>query len=357
MSDAPSETDAPEPTTQSTVESRRPLGTRTGVLRGKLPAWKAALFALACIGIIGVFWWLATAGEESERWVNAYSLPSPASTFRALSRKVSGAGQAVPMDVRLIRGTINSLTSVFLGFSLAALIGVPLGIACGCFAPVNAFFRPVIEFGRNVPMAALLALLILFLGAGVAYRIGFICCATVAFIAFDAAQAIRDVPQSYVDTAYTLGATRWRIVWKVLTPLAMPSIFNSLRLLFGLAFGYITLTEAVDLGGEGAGLGALIEVFRRQGPREGIYLILIVIPLVAFGIDRLLYFVQVQLFPYRFGGEGWMSRGVRTLVRFCEDAWRTIRPAAKPPEHLRREWDEISQGVAAADASPGGDSP
>ena len=60
-----------------------------------------------------------------------------------------------------------------------------------------------------------------------------------------------EVNSRYVDTAYTLGASRWQIIIKVLVPLSMPGIFNSLRLLFGLAFGYIMLAEQIKFGGRG----------------------------------------------------------------------------------------------------------
>ena len=60
----------------------------------------------------------------------------------------------------------------------------------------------------------------------------------------------------------------------MLIPLALPDIFNSLRLLFGLAFGYIVLAELIDAK---FGLGYIIQVAQRRGPREHIYLVLFVI--------------------------------------------------------------------------------
>ena len=71
----------------------------------------------------------------------------------------------------------------------------------------------------------------------------------------------------YIDTAYTLGANRWQIILKVLVPLAMPGIFNSLRLLFGLAFGYIMLAEVIKSAAEAGGLGDIINVSQRRGSR------------------------------------------------------------------------------------------
>ena len=68
----------------------------------------------------------------------------------------------------------------------------------------------------------------------------------------------------------------------MLVPLALPSVFNSLRLLFGLAFGYVMLAEVVKLGEEAGGLGDIILQSPRRGPREHIVLILVTIPILAF---------------------------------------------------------------------------
>ncbi len=94
----------------------------------------------------------------------------------------------------------------------------------------------------------------------------FIFIACVAFIVMDTATAIADVSSRYVDTAYTLGASRWQIIIKVLVPLAMPSIFNSLRLLFGLAFGYIMLAEVIKIGARRADWASIINVVATAQP-------------------------------------------------------------------------------------------
>jgi hypothetical protein len=117
---------------------------------------------------------------------------------------------------------------------------------------------------------------------------------------------------------------------KVLVPLAMPSVFNSLRLLFGLAFGYIMLGELVTIGDTG-GLGHIINVSMRRGPREHILLVLLIIPIVALAIDRLLFWIQRELFPYRYGGTGILHKGMQALLHAWEDfacaLWRRPVPA------------------------------
>jgi ABC-type nitrate/sulfonate/bicarbonate transport system permease component len=195
----------------------------------------------------------------------------------------------------------------------------------------------------------------------------FIFLACVAFVFFDSVNSVQNVPNNYLDAAYTLGArfvprpgllralliglgyaaifltayyflsarpvdndgtelmAAWRkqggfviatgfligvLLWfpilafqpiyKVLLPLALPGITNSLRLLFGLAFGYIMLAEVINAK---YGLGFIINQSQRQGPREHIYLALILIALLAFAIDRALLAGQRWLFPYRQTGD------------------------------------------------------
>src|SRR5208282_5770999 len=102
------------------------------------------------------------------------------------------------------------------------------GVLCGCFPRVNAFFLPLTIFGRNIPIAALIPLTFGLFGIGELQKVMFIFIACVAFIISDTAQAVTEVGMPYVDTAYTLGASRWQVMLKVLVPLALPSVFNSL---------------------------------------------------------------------------------------------------------------------------------
>ena len=286
-------------------ELEQTLGGRWIRLRGEISPWMALLLSASCIGLCLGLWWYVTYGATpEERIVSPTSLPSPAETFASF--------HSLWFDRALTRNTFVTLKRVSLGFALACAVGIPLGVLAGCFPAVRAFFVPLVIFGRNIPIAALIGLTFLFFGIGETQKIMFIFLACVAFVFADTTTSIIDVGQQYVDTAYTLGASRWQTIMKVLVPMAMPSVFNSLRLLFGLAFGYVMLAELVRLGDEAGGLGNLINVSLRRGPREHVYLIVLIIPAVALAIDRLLYLVQRSLFPYRYGGAGLLNRAVRS---------------------------------------------
>jgi len=244
-----------------------------------------------CIGLIGFLWWLVTRGATAEaRIVSPAVLGSPAEVF--------GSFKSLWFERALTRNTLVSLKLVAKGFGLAALIAIPIGVLCGTFNRINAFFAPITIFGRNVPVVALVPLTFVIADTDEGSKILFLFMACVAFVLFDATQIIAKVPQKYLDTAYTLGASRLQIIFKVLIPLALPDLFNSLRLLFGLAFGYIILAEMLSQG-EG-GLGTLIYISQKKGPREHVYLLLFVITLVAYLLDRLLFLLGRVLFPYRY---------------------------------------------------------
>src|SRR5262249_31018820 len=251
-----------------------------------------------------------------------YALQSPAETF--------GSFRSLWEDRFLTVNTIATLKRVALGFGLAAAVGVPLGILCGCFPRVNAFFLPLTIFGRNIPIAALIPLTFNLFEIGELQKVMFIFIACVAFVVSDAAQAVAEVGTPYVDTAYTLGASRWQVIIKVLVPLALPSVFNSLRVLFGLAFGYIMLAELIKFGVAGGGLGDLIEMSQRQGPREHILLILLLIPVLALLIDRTLYWIQKELFPHRYGGTGLLNQVVGSVLHSWDDLKCLVRRAPAP---------------------------
>lgn len=286
-------------------------------LRGELSTAATLFWGFTCIAAVLAVWFVITAGPDGEperRIVSPTTLPSVEETVRAVPR-VFG-------ERKLVTNTLVTLGRVCLGFGLSCIVGVPLGILAACFPALRAFLAPLLVFGRNIPVAALIPLTFFFFGIGEFQKVMFLFIASVAFVLSDTTAAVLDVPQRYVDTALTLGATRWQIITKVLGPLAAPSIFNSLRLLFGLAFGYVMLAELVKFGSASGGLGDLINMSQRRGEREPILLVLIIIPLVAWAIDRGLWWLQSDLFPYRYGGAGliphgfgWLLHGRRTEFR------------------------------------------
>ena len=268
---------------------------------------------IACVLVCFGGWWCVTLGAAESRIVGPLTLPSPAETLGKFSELWN--------DFALTRNIFVTLRRVSIGFGLALVVGLPIGVVAGCFPRVHAFLSPLIMLGRNVPLAAVLPLMIFIFGAGEKNKVMFIFLASVAFVISDVARALMDVSARYIDTAYTLGASRWQTIMKVLVPLASPTIFSACRQMFGLAFGYIMLAESIKMADDVGGLGYQIQIFQRRGFREHIYLIILVIPIVALLIDQLLAAIQRQLFPHVYGGDGIL----RSLVRVVLIPWEGVK--------------------------------
>jgi NitT/TauT family transport system permease protein len=249
----------------------------------------ARLLGVVTVAALILVWWAATLGATPEaRWVSPVILPSPAEVVRSFN--------SLWADRDLAASIVATMRRVLVGFGLAILVGVPLGILAGAWRVFDAAAAPVALFGRNVPVAALIPLTILWFGIDEAQKVMFIFIACVPFVYSDTLGAIIGVPDRYVETAETLGASRLQIVRKVLVPLALPDIYRSLRSLFGMAFGYIMLAELINAE---HGLGYLLSTSQRRGLSEHIILILLIIGVLAFLIDRFLLWMQRGLFPYR----------------------------------------------------------
>jgi ABC-type nitrate/sulfonate/bicarbonate transport system permease component len=258
-------------------------------LRQVTPQPLRTVAGFVTVGLVLLVWWYVTSGAVAEqRLVSPTVLPSPFEVWRSAASLVT--------ERHLLAGIAASMQRVLIGFGLAVMIGVPLGVLSGSWRLFEAGGAPFAVFGRNLPVAALIPLTLLWFGIDETQKVVFIFIACVPFVYSSTVTAIGTVPDRYVETAQTLGASELQVVGKVLVPLALPHIYDSLRQLFGLAFGYIMLAEMVNAE---RGLGQLLITSQRRSIPEHVILILVIISLLAYGIDRLLLWFQRGLFPYR----------------------------------------------------------
>src|SRR5687767_15370583 len=261
-------------------------------LRVSPPRTVRYLLGAGGLALLVLVWWIVTMGPVETRLVSPVVLPSP--------REVLDSFPSLLNERALLESIAATLKRVLLGFGLAIAVGVPLGIAAGSWRVLEATGAPLALFGRNLPVAALIPLTILWFGIDETQKVMFIFIACVPFVYSDTVRAIASVPDRYVETAQTLGASSLQVVSKVLVALALPDIYKSLRALFGMAFGYIMLAELINAE---YGLGYLLSTSQRRGLSEHIILILLVIGALAYGIDKFLLFIQRGLFPYRTDAE------------------------------------------------------
>ncbi|MEO7730579.1 MAG: ABC transporter permease [Kofleriaceae bacterium] len=272
------------PAVASLAPPRPPPWWRT--LRADPPVQIRLVIGAALLGFILLVWWLVTRGDAISALVSPSKLPSPGAVLSSFGS----------LKGNLTEGIIATLERVFLGVLLAAVIGVVLGVLAGTNRVIGAAVAPIVIFLRSIPMGALLPLMLMLFATGEKQKVMFIFFAIVPFVFSDTVKAISIVPERYVETAQTLGASNRQILMKVLVPLALPDIITSLRFQFGLALGYVMLAEAIATP---SGLGVMLNNNERLGNIEQNYALLFVIALLAFVIDFLIRFFQRGVFQWR----------------------------------------------------------
>jgi ABC-type nitrate/sulfonate/bicarbonate transport system permease component len=258
-------------------------------IREQIPSWLVWVLGVIPILVLLGIWYLITAGAEAEqRMISPTILPSPLEVVRSFG--------SLWFDRALMRNLLVSLGRVIEGFALAVAIVFPLGLLMGAFSKVKVMFAPLSVFGAYLPIPTLVPLTMSLFGTGEWQKVIFLAVAFGIYLLPLVVAAVDSVDDTYLKTAYTLGADKPQSVAKVLLPISWPDIYQALRMSFGVGWSYILLAEMVDIG---RGLGGIIITSQRQGPREHIYLVLLVIVAVAFLTDRLWVAIGKRLFPYR----------------------------------------------------------
>jgi NitT/TauT family transport system permease protein len=254
-----------------------------------LPYAKAVGLTTVFIALVVGVWWLVTRGTPEERMVQPLIMPSPMEVLRAF--------RPLHFEQGLVRSALYSWLRVTAGFSLATLVAVPLGVYMATFPPVAAFFRPLSLAGAYVPIVVFIPLSMTWFGAGEAQKIGFLFIGCFVALLPLVIKDIADVPAAFLDVAVTKGATQWQLVRHVLFPVAQANIWDHLRGVYGVGWGWIIMAEILVL--PNYGLGGLIEVSNRRSQTGAIFAIIIVIVLIAVACDRLWRLGGDLLFPYR----------------------------------------------------------
>jgi NitT/TauT family transport system permease protein len=257
-------------------------------IRGQVGRVPAVLLGTIPVVAIVLLWWLFTLGAPEERRIAPTILPSPVEVVQSIPELING--RDLPHHVWA------SIRRVVLSFILSLVVVLPLGTLMGSFGSISAVFKPVSTASGYIPIATLVPLTMSWFGIDEFQKIFFLAMAFGIYLLPLVVNAIESVPDIYLRTSYTLGATRLDVIRHVLIPIALPDLWHAMRLAFGVGWTYIVLAEVVVMVD---GLGFLIQNSFRRGPREHIYLVILVITLIAWAADLGWERLGRVLFPYR----------------------------------------------------------
>jgi NitT/TauT family transport system permease protein len=262
-------------------------------IRGRVPRAASIILGLLPIVVLLLLWTFVTRGAPEERVLGPTILPSPSEVFSSLKDLLTTSD----MEGRTLFTHIwMSVRRVGLGFLLALALVLPLGILMASFGSVRMLFDPVLTASGYIPIATLVPLTMSWFGLDEFQKIMFLAMAFGIFLTPMIIKAIDSVPDVYLRTACTLGASRWQVIWRVLVPVALPDIWHGMRLAFGVGWTYLVLAEVVVKTG---GLGDLIDTARRRAMSGRVYLVIVIITLIAWIADIVWKSLADVLFPYR----------------------------------------------------------
>lgn len=187
-----------------------------------------------------------------------------------------------PTPLEVIRGIIEltqkgllakyivaSLFRVSVGFTLAVVIGVPLGLLIGWFRILFDALNPVIQILRPISPIAWIPVAILWFGVADAAPIFLIFLSSVFPITVAACAAVSNIQPVYVRAARNFGLTRQQLFRQVILPATLPQILTGLRIALGVAWLVVVAAEMIAVS---SGLGFLIIDARNAGKRYDLVL-------------------------------------------------------------------------------------
>ena len=189
-----------------------------------------------------------------------------------------------------------SLFRVFAGFLVGSLIGIPLGFAMGLNGWVRGWFDPIVEFMRPVPPLALIPLVIIWAGIGETAKIILLFLAALWIMAIAARAGVSGVNIQKVHAAYSLGASKWQILTRVIFPNALPEIFTGARVAMGVCWGTVVAAELVAAE---KGSGMMIMVASKFQLTDIVIMGIIVIGVIGYTIDILMRKLEGWLVPWK----------------------------------------------------------
>lgn len=132
---------------------------------------------------------------------------------------------------------------LFLGLGYGVLGAIVLGMAMGCFSPVEAFCYPPLSLLAKVPPTAALAVFFVLVGTGLNMYVAMIAFGILPTLAMTVYLAVKDFPEELQYKAYTLGASHLEVIWTIIFRYVMPKLIDAIRLVIGPAMVFLIAAE------------------------------------------------------------------------------------------------------------------
>ena len=247
--------------------------------RKPLPRW---VITLASVVAVIILW------EIFGRRVNP--------VFGSYPSAIAVAFWELALSGQLWTALYESLRPFLLGYALAILIGVPLGLLIGGFRVAEAALGIYITAGYAMPLVALVPLLILWLGLGFAVKVAVVFLMALFPICINTWLGVVAVPKTLIEVGKSFVAPETVILRRIVLPATLPYIMAGIRLAVGRAVVAMVIAEFFTTI---SGLGAVIINSANNFDTATMFVPIIILMVMAIGLNWLIGFVERKVAPWQ----------------------------------------------------------
>jgi ABC-type nitrate/sulfonate/bicarbonate transport system permease component len=247
--------------------------------RRPLPSW---VITTASVAVLLAMW------EGFGRDINP--------VFGSYPSAIAEAAWQLARTGKLWAALLDSLRPFLLGYVLAIVIGVPIGLVTGRFRTVEAAIGIYITAGYAMPLVALVPLLVLWLGLGFAVKVAVIFLMAVFPICINTWVGVTAVPKTLIEVGKSFVAPYTVILRRIVLPATLPYIMAGIRLAVGRAVVAMVIAEFFT---SISGLGAIIITSANNFDTATMFVPIVILMVMAIGLTYLIGAVERWVAPWQ----------------------------------------------------------
>ena len=205
------------------------------------------------------------------------------------------------LDGTLITNLVATFWRQMLGYWLAVVLGIGVGLAMGYFRVAYNLMEPLIEVFRPIPGPAYLPVLVLFVGIGDEMKVVLILVASLFPILLNTYSGVRAIDPVQFDTARTLGLTTFQTLREIVLPAALPQILTGMRISLAISLILAILSEMIV---SNDGLGYFTLLAERTFKVPDMYAGIFTLAMFGYALNRLFLFGEARLIRWHQESSG-----------------------------------------------------
>ena len=234
--------------------------------------------ALFYLGVVLIWQLVYFVGVDLLGQWKSYAFPNPVGVLESMVR-LAGTGTLLP-------AVLYSLKRALIGFCMAFLLGVPMGILVSNSVYLNKNLKPLLMGVQSLPSICWVPFAILWFGLKENAIIFVVVMGTVGSIALAIEDAIRGIPPIYIKAAKTMGADKKALMIHVILPAALPAFIAGLRQSWSFAWRALMAGEILS---SCVGLGYILMMGRDLADINQVMAVMVVIIVVGILVDRFVF--------------------------------------------------------------------